>query len=63
MDDALIDKLELPMMVRDNRASLGTAFTVSIEARQGDTVAHARAMLKRSTVAGQWPSVVWQTIE
>jgi 3,4-dihydroxy 2-butanone 4-phosphate synthase / GTP cyclohydrolase II len=35
MDDALIDKLELPMMVRDNKASLGTAFTVSIEARHG----------------------------
>jgi len=35
MDDAMIDKLELPMMVRDNQASLGTAFTVSIEARHG----------------------------
>jgi 3,4-dihydroxy 2-butanone 4-phosphate synthase/GTP cyclohydrolase II len=35
MEDSLIDKLELPMMVRDNQASLGTAFTVSIEARHG----------------------------
>ena len=35
MDDRMIDKLELPMMVRDNQASLGTAFTVSIEARHG----------------------------
>ena len=35
MDDRLIDRLELPMMVRDNQASLGTAFTVSIEARHG----------------------------
>ena len=35
MDDSMIDKLELPMMVRDNQASLGTAFTVSIEARHG----------------------------
>ena len=35
MDDKLIDRLELPMMVRDNQASLGTAFTVSIEARHG----------------------------
>ena len=35
MDDSMIDKLELPMMVRDNKASLGTAFTVSIEARHG----------------------------
>ncbi|MEJ7597123.1 MAG: 3,4-dihydroxy-2-butanone-4-phosphate synthase [Kofleriaceae bacterium] len=37
MDDSMIDKLELPMMVRDNQASLGTAFTVSIEARHGVT--------------------------
>src|SRR5688572_9424665 len=35
MDGSLIDKLELPMMVRENQASLGTAFTVSIEARHG----------------------------
>ncbi len=35
MDGSLIDRLELPMMVRDNQASLGTAFTVSIEARHG----------------------------
>jgi 3,4-dihydroxy 2-butanone 4-phosphate synthase/GTP cyclohydrolase II len=35
MDDTMIDRLELPMMVRDNKASLGTAFTVSIEARHG----------------------------
>jgi general secretion pathway protein K len=38
-------------------------FLVSIEARQGDTIAHARAMLKRASVPGQWPSVVWQTVE
>src|SRR3954464_9306461 len=35
MDGALIDRLELPMMVRHNQASLGTAFTVSVEARHG----------------------------
>jgi 3,4-dihydroxy 2-butanone 4-phosphate synthase / GTP cyclohydrolase II len=35
MDDSMIDKLELAPMVRDNQASLGTAFTVSIEARHG----------------------------
>ncbi len=35
MEGALVDRLELPMMVRDNQASLGTAFTVSIEARHG----------------------------
>src|SRR5688500_1241945 len=35
LDDAFIDKLKLPMMVRETQASLGTAFTVSIEARHG----------------------------
>jgi 3,4-dihydroxy 2-butanone 4-phosphate synthase/GTP cyclohydrolase II len=30
-----IERLRLPMMVEKNRASLGTAFTVSIEAREG----------------------------
>ena len=31
------DALRLPMMVEKNRASLGTAFTVSVEAREGVT--------------------------
>lgn len=35
IDGETVDRLELPMMVRDNRASMGTAFTVSIEARHG----------------------------
>ena len=38
-------------------------FVVSIEARQGDTVARARALLRRSAAASEWPTVVWQTIE
>ncbi len=38
-------------------------FEVSIEARQGDTVARARALLKRSPVPGVWPVVIWQTLE
>jgi general secretion pathway protein K len=38
-------------------------FEVSIEARQGDTVARARALLQRSGTAGEWPTVVWQTVE
>lgn len=38
-------------------------FEVSIEARQGDTLARARAMLKRSGTPGEWPAVVWQTVE
>ena len=54
MDDAMIDKLELPMMVRDNQASLGTAFTVSIEARHGVTTgisARDRATTIRAAIA------------
>ena len=54
MDDALIDKLELPMMVRDNKASLGTAFTVSIEARHGVSTgisARDRATTIRAAIA------------
>ncbi|MFH1488541.1 MAG: bifunctional 3,4-dihydroxy-2-butanone-4-phosphate synthase/GTP cyclohydrolase II [Pseudomonadota bacterium] len=33
----LVEKLKLPLMVYDNRSSFKTAFTVSIEARQGVT--------------------------
>jgi general secretion pathway protein K len=38
-------------------------FEVSIEARQGETLARARALLKRGATAGEWPVVVWQTVE
>jgi 3,4-dihydroxy 2-butanone 4-phosphate synthase/GTP cyclohydrolase II len=54
MDDSMIDKLELPMMVRDNQASLGTAFTVSIEARHGVSTgisARDRATTIRAAIA------------
>ena len=54
MDDAMIDQLELPMMVRDNQASLGTAFTVSIEARHGVSTgisARDRATTIRAAIA------------
>jgi 3,4-dihydroxy 2-butanone 4-phosphate synthase/GTP cyclohydrolase II len=54
MDDDMLDKLELPMMVRDNQASLGTAFTVSIEARHGVTTgisARDRATTIRAAIA------------
>ncbi len=37
LDEKQIRRLELPMMVQDNRATLGTAFTVSVEARHGVT--------------------------
>jgi len=32
-----IDRLQLPLMVRENRSCFGTAFTVSIEAKEGVT--------------------------
>ena len=54
MDDAMIDKLELAPMVRDNQASLGTAFTVSIEARHGVSTgisARDRATTIRAAIA------------
>jgi len=54
MDDFMIDRLELPMMVRDNQASLGTAFTVSIEARHGVSTgisARDRATTIRTAIA------------
>jgi general secretion pathway protein K len=38
-------------------------FEVSIEARQGETLARARALLMRGGTAGEWPAVVWQTVE
>ena len=37
MAPELVEKLKLPLMVYDNRSSFNTAFTVSIEARQGVT--------------------------
>jgi hypothetical protein len=36
-------------------------FIVTVRARQGETVAQARALLKRTQ--GAWPAVVWQTLE
>src|SRR3954469_6867820 len=37
MEEPIVERLELPMMVQNNSAPLGTAFTVSIEARSGVT--------------------------
>lgn len=46
MDAKIVDRLKLPMMTDDNEATHETAFTVSIEAREGVTTgisAHDRA--------------------
>jgi len=37
LDESIVDRLDLPMMVQKNSAPLGTAFTVSIEAKAGVT--------------------------
>jgi 3,4-dihydroxy 2-butanone 4-phosphate synthase/GTP cyclohydrolase II len=49
-----IERLKLPMMVRDNQATLGTAFTVSVEARRGVSTgisARDRATTIRAAIA------------
>src|SRR4051812_45183854 len=49
-----IERLKLPMMVRDNQAALGTAFTVSVEARHGVSTgisARPRATTIRAAIA------------
>ena len=38
-----LDELHIPMMVRENTGSFGTAFTVSVEARRGVTTGSRRA--------------------
>lgn len=46
LDEAIINKLELPLMAARNTSRFGTAFTVSIEAKKGVTTgisAHDRA--------------------
>lgn len=38
-------------------------FLISVEARQGTTVARARALLRRSGGLNAWPTIVWQVVE
>jgi general secretion pathway protein K len=38
-------------------------FLVSVEARQGTTLARARALLQRASSGRTWPTVVWQVVE
>ncbi len=45
----------------DSLAVKSDNFYVTIEAREGRTLARARALLHRS--AGEWPTVVWQVVE
>lgn len=51
----LIDKLELPMMVSDNKSPYGTGFTVSIEATTGVTTGISAADRARTIEAAVAP--------
>jgi 3,4-dihydroxy 2-butanone 4-phosphate synthase/GTP cyclohydrolase II len=56
LTEARCKQLDLPLMVRDNRAPLGTAFTLSIEAASGVTTgisAHDRSRTIQVAVAAQ----------
>jgi len=59
------ERLQRPDIVIDDTAIdvRSSWFEVSIEARQGDTLARARALLHRASAVGQWPVVVWETVE
>lgn len=51
----LVDKLKLPMMVRDNRSPYGTGFTVSIEASTGVSTGISAADRARTIQAAVAP--------
>ena len=57
LTEAQLEKLKLPMMVPDheNSASLGTAFTISIEAREGVTTGISAADRARTVEAAVSP--------
>ncbi|MCK6489222.1 MAG: 3,4-dihydroxy-2-butanone-4-phosphate synthase [Planctomycetes bacterium] len=48
MEGRMLDRLGLPLMTRDNRAKLATAFTLSIEAREGVTTGISAADRSRT---------------
>ena len=61
--DLLLDSLPGDAVVSDERV-FGVSsnfFIVTVRARHGDTVAQARALLKRTQ--GAWPTVILQTLE
>jgi general secretion pathway protein K len=52
------------LVVDETQIGVGSVwFEVSIEARQGDTLARARALLQRTPGVRSWPVVVWQVVE
>ncbi len=55
MSPDLVDRLRLPMMVRDNKSPYGTGFTVSIEARSGVSTGISAADRARTIQAAVAP--------
>ncbi len=56
LSNEIADKLNLPLMVNDNKSRFGTAFTVSIEAKRGVTTgisAHDRATTILTAIADE----------
>jgi 3,4-dihydroxy 2-butanone 4-phosphate synthase/GTP cyclohydrolase II len=53
----LVDKLQLPMMVKDNQSPYGTGFTISIEARTGVSTGISAADRARTIEAAVAPDV------
>ena len=62
MNDALIDKLGLPMMTQSNGTQYGTNFTVSIEAREGVTTGISAADRARTIQVAVNPNSVAEDI-
>ena len=55
METAMVEKLQLPMMVTDNKSPYGTGFTVSIEARTGVSTGISAADRARTVQAAVDP--------
>jgi 3,4-dihydroxy 2-butanone 4-phosphate synthase/GTP cyclohydrolase II len=55
MSPDIIEQLNLPMMVRDNKSPYGTGFTISIEARTGVTTGISAADRARTIEAAVDP--------
>lgn len=54
LEPGIVDRLDLPMMVRDNTSKFGTGFTVSVEAKKGVTTgisAADRSVTIRTAIA------------
>jgi 3,4-dihydroxy 2-butanone 4-phosphate synthase/GTP cyclohydrolase II len=51
LDRQIVKKLQLPMMVKDNKSPYGTGFTISIEARTGVTTGISAADRARTIAA------------